>query len=337
MEGLTGTAKKPHPSGSVGFELRPDRHVRIMESFTTNHFHDTSDAVLATTLLTAAGTAVTPAALLSTNLFVVNYNQQEANILYDFNSRITLRVGHRFIWGDTSEPAALAFQGAGLTQESTKVDRNVALAAITFRMTDKLRASADFEGSPGDRSFFRTSLNNYEKGRLQARYQLRENLQLAGEFTILNNQNPDPAIMFDYLSRYSAVSAYWTPSTKRKLSLMAEYARSTLHSNILYLLPTTFTSSLSAYRDNAHTGTLAADVPLAFGSVQPKLSFGGSFFVSSGSRPTEFYEPFARVSMPVYHHFQWFGEWRWFGYGETFYQYEGFRSNQIIIGLHAGI
>jgi hypothetical protein len=335
-EALTGQATQPHSSGSVGFELRPFHHVRIMEAFMTDRSHDTAASVLAATLL-ASGGAINPSTALSSDLFVVNYNQQEANILFDVTSKLTVRLGHRYIWGDTSEPAALVFEGQGLTQESSQVRRNVALAGLTYHATDKLRVSADFEASPGDNSFFRTSLNDYQRGRVQARYQMRANLQFTAEFSVLNNRNPDPAIAFDYLSRYNAVSAYWTPSSKKKLSFLAEYARSTLRSNILYLLPTTFTSSLFAYRDNEHTGTLAADIPLALHNVESKLTFGGSFFVSSGSRPTEFYEPFAKVSVPLYRRVEWYGEWRWYGLSQPFYLYEGFRSNQILIGLHAGI
>ena len=60
---------------------------------------------------------------------------------------------------------------------------------------------------------------------------------------------------------------------------------------------------------------------------------GGSFFVSSGSRPTQFYEPLARVSVPVYKHIYWNAEWRYYGFADTFYQYQGFRSNQLMTSL----
>ena len=79
------------------------------------------------------------------------------------------------------------------------------------------------------------------------------------------------------------------------------------------------------YHENAHTGTALIGVKW--------VSAGGSLFVSSGSRPTQYYQPLARVSIPIYKHVSWNGEWRYYGFAEPFYQLEGFRSNQLMISL----
>ena len=42
---------------------------------------------------------------------------------------------------------------------------------------------------------------------------------------------------------------------------------------------------------------------------EAKLTFGGSLFVSSGSRPTRYYEPLARLSVPMGNHVSWNTEW----------------------------
>ncbi len=337
IDSLGALARAPHPSGSAGFELRPLRRVRILESWMTDRMHDASSALLNEQLLLAGGAPVSPTAALTSSLFVVNYNQQEVNVLFDATSKLTLRVGHRYIWGDTSEPPALVFEGQGLTRESAQLSRNVALGGLVFRAAGKLRISADLEASPGDHAFFRTSLNDYQRGIVRARYQFSPELQFAAQFSVLNNQNPAPAIRLDTLSRYNTVSAYWTPAGGKKFSLLAEYARSTLRSRCDFLTPSTLTPGVFFYRDNAHTGTLLADIPLTVGSLQPKLSFGGSFFVSSGSRPMRFYEPQAKVSVPIRNHVQWYTEWRWYAMSQPFYLYEGFRSQQFVIGLHAAM
>jgi len=72
----------------------------------------------------------------------------------------------------------------------------------------------EYEGSPGDRSYFRTSLNDYQRARIQARYQALASLLLTAHFGVLKNENPAPGVNFDYLSRDNTLSAYWTRGGK---------------------------------------------------------------------------------------------------------------------------
>jgi hypothetical protein len=65
----------------------------------------------------------------------------------------------------------------------------------------------------------------------------------------------------------------------------------------------------------------------------PKITGGGSLFISSGSRPTSYYRPFAKVLLPVRKNLTWFTEWTYYGYEERFYLYEGFRSHLVTTGL----
>jgi hypothetical protein len=67
--------------------------------------------------------------------------------------------------------------------------------------------------------------------------------------------------------------------------------------------------------------------------MTPKVSFGGSMFISSGSRPSSYYQPLARLSIPVMKHISWNSEWRYYGFGEAFYLYEGFRAHIFTTGL----
>jgi len=113
--------------------------------------------------------------------------------------------------------------------------------------------------------------------------------------------------------------------------VLAEYSRSTLRSDISYLVPSTIASALSAYRARAHSGTAVVDLHLpGVGSVQPKISLGGSLFASCGSRPTRYYQPLARFWLPFGKHLEWSAEWRWYALSQPLYLYEGFRSNQFL-------
>ena len=56
-------------------------------------------------------------------------------------------------------------------------------------------------------------------------------------------------------------------------------------------------------------------------------------FRSSGSRPSSYYQPQARLQMPVRKNAALFGEWRYYGYDEPFYLYEQFHNHQFTAGL----
>lgn len=326
---LDARARQPHPSGSFAAELRPIRRLRIMESWMTDRLHNAGSALLLDRLL-VSGQPLSTASVLATDRVVVNYNQQELNVLFDVTSKITLRGGHRYVWGDATVPASLVLERQGT--ESGVLRRNVGLAGITFRSAQKFRVSADYEGSPGDRSYFRTSLNEYQRARIQARYQVLPSLSLNAHFGVLSNQNPAPGINFDFMSRDNTLSAYWTPADGKRLSLLAEYSRTSLRSDITYL--NMFVPDFSSYRERAHTGTLMADIPLpGSGNVQPKLSLGGSFFVSGGTRPARYYQPFGKFLIPIGKYVQWNAEWRWYALTQPTYLYEGFRSHQFITGF----
>jgi hypothetical protein len=347
---VTAEAKQPHPSASVNVELRPfGGRLRILESWTTDRMHDSGSALLVDQLvLTQAAPVANPVAdtpgkqgeppvtLNSAEMqqFVATYNQQEIDLLFDVTPMLTLRGGHRYIWGDTTAPASITVNGStDATTEIGKLRRHVALAGVTFRSKARLRAGVDFESSPGDRSYFRTSLNDYQKARIMTRYEPVTGLRLSASFTVLKNQNPDHAAHYDLLSRDSTLSASWTPGFLKGVSLLADYSRTTIHSDITYLVPNDFTAAVSEYRENAHNGTLLADIPFSSRKNAPRLSLGGSFFRSTGSRPTRYYQPQARVAFPIGAHVQFYTEWRWYSLAQPFYLYEGFRTHQFVTAI----
>jgi len=155
---------------------------------------------------------------------------------------------------------------------------------------------------------------------------------LQASFSLLNNQNPTPGVNYDFLSRSNSLSAAWTPW--KRFSLLGEYTRSTLRSNISFLDPEFLNPVLSLYRDNAHSATSLVDLLLpGYAKLSPHLQFGGSLFISSGSRPTSYYQPLARLSLPLRKNLAWKSEYRYYGYDEVFYQYEGFRAHILQTGL----
>ena len=69
------------------------------------------------------------------------------------------------------------------------------------------------------------------------------------------------------------------------------------------------------------------------GGTAPKITAGGSFFISSGSRSTSFYQPSVKLWLPTGKNLNWFAEWRYYGYGEVFYLYEAFRAHVVTAGV----
>jgi len=322
----TGNANQPHTTGNFGFELRPMRRLRIVESVMTDRYHDAASPFITTTLLLTASAPQTAANALNYSQ-IVNYNQQQVNVFYDLTNKLTVRGGYRFVWGDATVLAGQLSQTGPLANGELR--RNVGIAGLTYRASEKLSLNLDYEGASSDRVYFRTSLNDYHRARARARYQLNSALGFQANFTVLNNQNPDPSIRYDFQSRDNSVAVFWTPRNSKRISFTGEYDRETLRSSIAYL-GLFLAPGTSLYRENGHIATSAANIVLPHNG---KLTFGGSVFVSAGSRPTRLYEPLVQVSLPFTKHIYWNTEWQYFGYGESLYSYEGFRARVLTTGI----
>jgi len=331
LDALTSQARRPHTSGNFTAEVRPLGRLRILEAWMTDRLHDASAALLTDQLL-AGGNPLDLRRVASAERLELNYNQQQLDVIFDLTSRLSLRGGHRYVWGDARVPAAFVIEQQEV--EKGELRRHVALAGASLRLAQKLNVNMDFEASPGDRSYFRTSLDEYRRARIRVRCQVLPSLLVSGNFNILNNQNPTPNVNYDFLSRQNTVAAHWTPAGGKRFSLLAEYTRFTLRSELTYLAPSTLDRELSFYRDNGHAGTALLDLGLpGRGGVQPRISLGGALFASGGSRPARYYQPLGRLALPFGRRVQWYGEWRWYALAQPFYLFEGFRNHQFMTGF----
>jgi hypothetical protein len=314
----------PHTTASAGFDIRPARRLRITEAWLTDRLHSASQSSAQNTLLTPASLTLQNA--LSASL-ATNYSQNQLDLFYDLGAKVTLRGGYRYVWGDamgaTLPPAGL------VTSDLAKLRRNTGIAGIAFRPNSKLLVSGEAEVAESGGAYFRTSLYNYQRAHAQARYDLTKSLNASADFTYLGNQNPTPGVGYDFRSAQESLTLFWLPKDGKFGDLEASYSRSDLKSDISYFDPTLVDPVPSRYRENAHTGSAVFNLNLPY---KIKLMAGGSFFISSGSRPTSFFEPRARVSAPIQKHATLFAEWSYYGYGEAFYLFEGFRAHAAIAG-----
>ncbi len=328
QELLTSMAEQPHTSANLGAEIRPFKRVRIVESWLTDRLHDAGSAASAQAL---AFPALTLSSLLATTL-VTNYSQESLDVFFDASSKLTLRGGYRYVWGD-AEYAFLPPQGLA-SADSQQLRQNIGIGSVTYRPAQKISVTGEVEGASSSGVYFRTSLYDYQKVRAQVHYQPLQSLSVSADFTLLNNQNPLAGTNYDYSMHQESLSLYWSPRASKIFDIQGAYSRSDLKSNIGYLEPETLTPQLSAYRDNSHTATALIDLAWPHGKrFAPKLAMGGSMFISSGSQPTSYYQPQVKLSAPLGSHVTWFAEWAYYGYGEAFYLYEGFRAHLVTTGL----
>lgn len=64
-----------------------------------------------------------------------------------------------------------------------------------------------------------------------------------------------------------------------------------------------------------------------------RLTVGGTAYMSNGSNPTTFYQPLAKMSIALHKGLAWNTEWRYYGFGEDFYLYQGFRTQMVTTGV----
>ena len=137
---------------------------------------------------------------------------------------------------------------------------------------------------------------------------------------------------YNYVARQESLSLFWAPG--KIWDFEASFTRSDLRSDLGYLVPQDLSPQTSLYHDNANTATVLFNIKLPHGSVvAPKLTAGGSMFISTGSVPTSYFQPIATLWLPLSKRANWFTEWRYYGYGEVVDFYQGFRSHLVTTGL----
>lgn len=317
---LLSQASQPHNTGVYTVDIHPFKGIRILDSLILDTYRTTGLATLAElTPLPKPGAFA--------DLLDYTFNRHQIEVMADINSWTTIRGGFRNVWGDATMRGP---QVTGQVSESGQLSQQVLLLGFQMRPKGKLWINGDYERGTSTQAYFRTSLYDYSKGSLRARYQLTPKWNLSLNSLWLDNQNPTTGISLDYRYTQNGVSTLWTPT--QKIHFLGDYYFTTLRSNINFVIPNDGASALSAYRDNAHSASASVELnlPKTKGGT---LRFGGSMFRSSGSRPTAFYQPQARLQFPLRPRIALFGEWRFYDYGEPFYQFEQFRNMQFLAGL----
>jgi len=327
---IAAASKAPHTSANLGAEFRPFSRLRLIPSWLTDRMHTSGSNVGEQTLTTASGPV--PIASLLSSALVSNSNQAGMDAFFDVTRKITVRSGYRYVWGNASDVILPIAELAGL--EQGKIRRTVWIAGVSWHPVENAWVNLDFEDGSSGSTYFRTSLYNYQKASARGRYRLSPAFSLSANAMVLNNQNPSPGINYSFLAHEESASLQYIPAGGKIWDLEASYTRSTVYSNIAYLDPEFLITEQSLYRDNAHTLTTLFNLNIpGWLGYKTKLTLGGSAFLSSGSNPSTFYQPVAKLSVAIRKNLSWNSEWRYYGFDQSFYLYQGFRTEMITTGV----
>jgi hypothetical protein len=206
----------------------------------------------------------------------------------------------------------------------------VALAGFGFRLPRKADLSLEFEAGQGDHVFARTDILDYRRVRLRGRYQPWDWINVSGSFSLLDHENQQPDVGYDFQNRGYSVSLSLTPAGGKRLSANLDYSRIDLNSDLLFIIPQLLTSAPSIYTEDSHFGNVSLD----FGVFREiRLNLGYGVLSNSGSRPVNYHQPHAAVVIPISRRIAWTTEWRYYDYNEKTFSFEDFRNHLITAGL----
>ena len=175
--------------------------------------------------------------------------------IFDLTSKLTLRGGYRYVWGDATVRAGSLSQTGHLGCRRTEAQcraRRPDLPALAEALVQRgLRRRVERP------IYFRTSLYDYHKARARATYQATIRSAFQANFTCWTTRIPTPGIQYDFRSRDNSLAAFWTPDGGKRVSVMAEYDRSTVRSNITLsgpAVPHARRSRLPRQRAHGHCG-----------------------------------------------------------------------------------
>lgn len=327
---VNSTTVFPHKTANVGWEIRPHRRVRILQSWLTDAMTNSGSAMQADLQKAGSSTVAQTLAALDSTLTYHN-SQAETNVMFDAGHGITIRGGYRYVWG-TANDAVLPADGL-ITLQQDGLRRNVEMGTVSWRPTQKIFLSGEAEVGETGGTYFRSSLYNYQRIRAMGRFSFWKHWQVSGDYRIMNNQNPLAGDSYKFLTHQESLTLVYTPRSKT-FNVDATWEHCGYHSNVAYLIPQTLTPGDSVFTENCHRLSGMLDASLKGPGKQTiTVQAGGAAVLTSGSNPTKYYQPTVKFTAPFSKKVAAFGEWRYYGFGELFYQYQSFRAHLITVGL----
>ncbi len=326
-----GNATMPHISGNAAAEARLGQRIRIRESWETDRFHTTGiNTLRSIQFFTPATSSVFT--FTGGERLEVSRHRQQIEAIWDVSKQLTIRGGHRYEWGRSLMKASTYSQGSPV--DRLEMERQGGVFGFVLRPVKRVSLLGDLEFIDGIKTYYRTGLYDHTRLRFQTRFELPKSLFFNINLNRLTNENPNPDVRFWYEADAITGSLQWLPGGGKNVSIIAEYQRSKVWSDINFLYPLGLFPVASNYRDFAHTGTMLIDLRLPLARrYSGRVTAGGSFVTTSGVRPTDYYQPQGRLVLPVTPKMEFFSEYRYFGLSQTIHVFEGFRTHMYMGGV----
>ncbi len=325
---ILGTTKRPSIYGDFSAEWAPFDRFRLVERFNTYRFHVSSNTISNSVFfqvepLLATGIIEELPQLEEFGEFLsLNNDVQELQGMFYITPRLVARLGHRYEHREVTVVDTFEF------------DRNVVIAGLSYDFSMRNRISAEYEYGMTDRPIMRTDVADFQRARLRGRFSPFENLELNGSATLFDNEDDEvPEIDFTSRSRDYTLQFSYNPITR--VSFSGGYERSSIRTNILYLLPQTLTVGRSRYREKGNFGNAFVSIMLIRNAT---LSLGYSGWGVSGDFPLNYHRPMARLEVPIDERVSLYGQWNYYDYNEKVQLFpQDYRVHHTLLGLRVNL
>jgi hypothetical protein len=249
-----------------------------------------------------------------------NFTQELQGMFY-VTPRLVTRLGHRF------ERRKIR------VEDEFQYDRNVLIAGLSYDFSMRNRISAEYEYGQTDRPVLRTDAVDFQRASLRGRFSPFEKLQFEGNATLFNND--DDITSLDFTSRQRNYALQFDYAPIARVSLTGGFERSTMRTNLLYIVPQTLTLDRSRYREKGNFGNLYLNLALIRNAT---LSLGYSAWGVSGDFPLTYHRPSARVDVPVHERVSLYGQWNFYEYNEKVQLLpQDYQANLIVVGFRVTV
>ncbi|MBI4445276.1 MAG: hypothetical protein HY645_05140 [Acidobacteria bacterium] len=304
IQNVSGRSKQPSLFADVSADWRVTDRIQILEHFYTRRLHISGSAVLDRVLLQTEPLLGPPASQIQQRslldaFLAFDQDVQELQGIVYFAPRLSFRVGHRF----EQRNVELA--------EEFSYNRNVAIAGVTYEHSATNRISAEYEYGHTTQAVFRLDPVDFHRARVRGRLSPINWLELNGSITLFDNRDPQREIDWTSRDRNYTLQVGFTPH--QRVTFTAEYERSNLRSNIIIIVPQTFTQDRSVYRERGDYGSALLSVQVVRGA---QIDLGYSVWGTVGSFPMSYHQPMARLEIPVHKRLVVYGQWNHYDYNE---------------------
>ncbi len=320
-----GTAKRPSLWGDFSADWRPHSRIQFTERFRTRRYHVSGSTLnllvfgnVEPVLENRVIDRLEQSTLLNT-LLATDLNVQEFQAQFWATPRLALRAGHRYEKKDVEVGQLLSWT------------RHVLVLGGSYDFR-RGRISADYEFGDTDRPIFRTDPVDSDRLRINGRFRPWKSLQFTGSANLFDHDDDLPSIDFTSRSRDWSLQFDYTP--RDRLIVSGTYERSSFRSDLSILIPQTFQTDRSLYRERGDYASLQVSLPLP---RRASLGFGYSVWGTVGNFPLTYHQPLATLEVPLTDRLTVYGRWNYYDYNEKLNLFpQDYRVHLAVIGFRVG-